>query len=336
MAKYSSTTKKIYVVTGGAGFIGSAMVWNLNQLGIDRIWVVDELGIDDKWKNLRGLRYLDFVHKDDFIDLLDGKNVSKSIAAIIHMGACSATTERDADYLMENNFRYTQHLALWSLKNKIRFLYASSAATYGDGSLGYSDDDKLTPTLLPLNMYGYSKQLFDTWVLKNKLQNTIAGFKFFNVYGPNEYHKQDMMSVICKAYTQIGESGKLKLFKSYKPEYGDGGQQRDFVYVKDVVEVMAWFLLNPRANGIFNLGTGQARTWNDLAKATFMAMTKPVQIEYIDMPESIRDRYQYFTLADNTKLSKAGCKHKFMSLEDGVRDYVASYLSKVDNPYLGG
>ncbi len=322
----------MYIVTGGAGFIGSAFVWKLNELGIDDILIVDNLGTTQKWKNLVNLRYYDYLHKDDFLEELYASRFSR-IESIIHMGACSSTTELDADYLMDNNFHYTKELAKYCLANNIRFIYASSAATYGDGSLGFSDDHSIIPKLKPLNMYGYSKQLFDLWALKKEILDKIVGIKFFNVYGPNEYHKGDMKSVVCKAYYQIKETGKLKLFKSYKPEYKDGEQKRDFVYIKDCVDVMAWFLERRDVNGIFNLGTGKARTWNDLAKATFSAMGLETNIEYIDMPEAIRDKYQYFTQADMKKLQDAGYKRKFTSLEDAVKDYVQNYLSK-ENQYL--
>jgi len=322
----------MYIVTGGAGFIGSAFVWKLNELGIDDILIVDNLGTTQKWKNLVNLRYYDYLHKDDFLEELYASRFPK-IESIIHMGACSSTTELDADYLMDNNFHYTKELAKYCLANNIRLIYASSAATYGDGSLGFSDDHSIIPKLKPLNMYGYSKQLFDLWALKKEILDKIVGIKFFNVYGPNEYHKGDMKSVVCKAYYQIKETGKLKLFKSYKPEYKDGEQKRDFVYIKDCVDVMAWFLERRDVNGIFNLGTGKARTWNDLAKATFSAMGLETNIEYIDMPEAIRDKYQYFTQADMKKLQDAGYKRKFTSLEDAVKDYVQNYLSK-ENQYL--
>ena len=325
---------KAIIVTGGAGFIGSAMVWKLNQIGFDRIIVVDTLEESEKWKNLRQLRFDDFIHKDKLWEKLDQRSFAASVQAVIHMGACSATTERNADYLYENNFRYSQRLGQWSLTQRKRFVYASSGATYGDGSRGFSDNDKISPTLLPLNMYGYSKQLFDLWVLRQNLQKNMAGIKFFNVYGPNEYHKEDMMSVVCKAYNQIKRTGTLKLFKSYKTEYVDGDQKRDFVYVKDAVAAMAWLLEHPKVNGIFNLGTGKARTWNDLAKATFDAMNQALNIQYIPMPEDIRDRYQYFTQAETDKLRRAGYKAAFTPLEDGVHDYVKNYLSKEDNPYL--
>ena len=322
----------MHIVTGGAGFIGSAFVWKLNELGIDDILIVDNLGTTQKWKNLVNLKYYDYIHKDDFINKLHPNRFSK-IESIIHMGACSSTTELDADYLMDNNFHYTKSLAKFCLANNIRFIYASSAATYGDGSLGFSDDHNIIPKLKPLNMYGYSKQLFDLWALKKEILDRVVGIKFFNVYGPNEYHKGDMKSVVCKAYYQIKETGKLKLFKSYKPEYKDGEQKRDFVYIKDCVDAMAWFLERRDVNGIFNLGTGMARTWNDLAKATFSAMGLETNIEYIDMPEAIRDKYQYFTQADMKKLQDAGYKQEFTSLEDAVKDYIQNYLSK-ENQYL--
>ena len=322
------------IVTGGAGFIGSAFVWKLNQEGIDDIVIVDELGTDDKWKNIVNRRFVDYIHKDDFLQMICADKVPFKISAIVHMGACSSTTERDADYLWSNNYLYTKTLAEWTLKRGIRFIYASSAATYGDGTQGFSDDHSKISRLRPINMYGYSKQVFDLWVLRNSLEKKIAGIKFFNVFGPNEYHKEDMTSVIFKAFHQIKETGKVKLFKSYKKEYKDGGQLRDFVYVKDCVKAMWWLFNNPKANGIFNLGTGNARTWNDLIKAVFAAMKKKTNIEYIEMPEALRNQYQYFTEAQTTKLKKAGCPIKFLSLEDSVRDYVVNYLQE-DDPYLG-
>ncbi|MCE5212883.1 MAG: ADP-glyceromanno-heptose 6-epimerase, partial [Deltaproteobacteria bacterium] len=268
------------------------------------------------------------------LEMIDTDMVPFEVDAIIHMGACSSTTERDADYLWHNNYAYTKLLAEWALERNIRFIYASSAATYGDGTKGFSDNHKTIPELKPINMYGYSKQVFDLWALRQKLENKMAGIKFFNVFGPNEYHKGDMSSVIFKAFHQIKETGKVKLFKSYKKEYKDGGQMRDFVYVKDCVNVMWWLLKNPKVNGIFNLGTGQARNWNDLIKAVFTAMKKKTNIEYITMPEALRNQYQYFTEAEMSKLKKTGCPVKFASLEDSVRDYVVNYLQKSD-PHLG-
>lgn len=321
------------VVTGGAGFIGSAVVWKLNQLGIDRIIIVDELGTDDKWKNLNGLNYADFYHKDDFIDLITQSDLSFKVSSIIHLGACSATTERDADYLMDNNVHYSQELAKYSLEKGIRFIYASSAATYGDGSKGYNDDESKLSELSPLNMYGYSKHLFDSWIKRNGLINKVAGLKYFNVYGPNEYHKGEMRSVVHKAFEQIRDTGKVKLFKSYLNDYKDGEQKRDFIYVKDAVDMTLHFWQNQEVNGIFNIGTGKAQTWIELVTALFKAVGKPVNIEFIDMPEEIRDRYQYFTEANISKLRNCGYTNKIMSVDEGVSDYVKNYLLK--NSYLG-
>ena len=322
------------IVTGGTGFIGSAFVWKLNQEGIDDIIIVDRLGTKDKWKNLVNRRFAEFIHKDDFLKMVCEDRIPFDVTAIIHMGACSSTTERDADYLWQNNYIYTQKLAQWALKHSIRFIYASSAATYGDGSQGFSDDHDKIEALQPINMYGYSKQVFDLWVLKNSLEGKISGIKFFNVFGPNEYHKEDMTSVIFKAFHQINQTGKVKLFKSYKPEYQDGGQLRDFVYVKDCINTMWWLLQHPSANGIFNLGTGKARSWNDLIGSVFAALGKKTNIEYIEMPEGLRNQYQYFTEAKMAKLQAAGCPVSFSSLEDSVRDYVVSYLQNTDQ-HLG-
>lgn len=322
------------IVTGGAGFIGSAFVWKLNQQGIDNIILVDHLGSDDKWKNLVNRRFTDFLHKDDFIKIVQEDKEPWKVRAVIHMGACSSTTERDADYLWKNNYLYSRMLAQWSLRHGIRFIYASSAATYGDGSVGFSDDHETIDSLKPINMYGYSKHVFDLWVLKSKLENKMTGIKFFNVFGPNEYHKGDMTSVIYKAFNQIRETGKVRLFKSYKKEYPHGGQLRDFVYVKDCVDVMWWFLNNPDANGIYNLGTGKARTWKDLIKAVYAAMERKTNIQFIEMPESIRNQYQNFTEAQMNKLKAAGCAVNFAPLEETVRDYVVNYLRNHD-PYLG-
>jgi len=321
------------IVTGGAGFIGSAFVWKLNQEGIEDIVIVDQLGSDDKWKNLVNLRFADYIHKDEFMNLVLADEVPFEASAVIHMGACSSTTERDADYLWENNYLYSRELAEWALRHSARFIYASSAATYGDGSLGFSDDHERISQLKPINMYGYSKQIFDLWVLKNKLEDKMVGIKFFNVFGPNEYHKGDMTSVICKAFNQIRETGKMRLFKSYKKEYPDGGQMRDFVYVKDCLNVMWWFLKNPEVNGIYNLGTGKARTWKDLIKAVFAAMERKANIQYIEMPAALRNQYQYFTEAQMNKLKSAGCPVFFAPLEETVRDYVVNYLQNID-PHL--
>jgi ADP-L-glycero-D-manno-heptose 6-epimerase len=322
------------IVTGGAGFIGSAIVWRLNELGEENILIVDELGKDDKWKNLVGLKYYDFINKHDFINgIINGELKKFSTKVVFHMGANSSTTERDADHLLKNNYAYSRKLVEYSLKNELRFIYASSAATYGDGSLGFDDNEDSLISLLPLNMYGYSKQMFDLWVLKNGLFDMIVGLKYFNVFGPNEYHKGDMRSVVHKAFEQIRETGKVRLFKSRKPEYKDGEQMRDFVYIKDAVDMTLFFMQNPNKNGLFNVGSGKARTWNDLVSATFSAMDKPVNIEYIDLPDHLADKYQYFTEAMLNKIKTAGYSKNLFSLEGGVEDYVKTYL--LEREYLG-
>ncbi|HOJ51053.1 MAG TPA: ADP-glyceromanno-heptose 6-epimerase [Syntrophales bacterium] len=323
------------VVTGGAGFIGSAFVWRLNRAGIKDIVIVDRLGNGEKWKNLVKLRYRDFYHKDAFLRLVKEDAVPFSVEAVVHLGACSNTMERDADYLWENNVRYSQYLARWALKRDIRFIYASSAATYGDGSRGFSDDDETTRLLKPINMYGYSKQAFDLWILDHDLSRLVVGIKFFNVFGPNEYHKGEMRSVVHKAVGQVLAEGKVRLFRSYRPEYEDGGQKRDFIYVKDCVDVLWWLLQHPEVTGIYNLGTGRARTWNDLVYAIFSALQREPVIEYIDMPPGLERQYQYFTEARMEKLQGTGCPLSFSSLEEAVSDYVQGYLTS-DDPYLGG
>ena len=315
------------VITGGAGFIGSAIIWKLNKLGESNILVVDELGKDEKWKNLTGLNYYDFIHKDDFINQINNRS-GFGIKAIIHMGANSSTTERDADHLLKNNYEYTKKLAQFSINNNVRFIYASSAATYGDGNYGFVDDESIIQNLRPLNMYGYSKNLFDIWALKENLLNKIVGIKYFNVYGPNEFHKGDMRSVVHKAYEQILASGNVKLFKSLNPDYKDGEQMRDFVYVKDAVDMTLFFLDKKDKNGLFNVGSGKARTWNDLVSAIFKAVNKTVNIEYIDLPPHLAEKYQYLTEAKLDKIKKAGYSNSISSLEEGVTDYVKNYLMK--------
>lgn len=314
------------VVTGGAGFIGSAFVWALNKKKITDILIVDSLGEGDKWKNLRALRFADYLEKEDFLEQVIQNNLQYEIEAIVHLGACSDTTEQDASYLIWNNYEYTKHIASFAINSGIRFVYASSAATYGDGAEGYVDDEKQLDKLRPLNMYGYSKQLFDQWAYRRGYLDKIAGLKFFNVFGPNEYHKGEMRSVVLRAFEQIRDSGTVKLFKSYKKEYKNGEQKRDFIYVKDAVDIIMYFLDNPKVNGIYNVGAGKAETWNSLAKAVFSAYGKKPLIKYIDMPKDLRPRYQYFTEADMKKLRKAGYKKKMTSLEDAISDYVKSYL----------
>ncbi|MBC8102658.1 MAG: ADP-glyceromanno-heptose 6-epimerase [Cytophagales bacterium] len=322
------------IVTGGAGFIGSALVWKLNAEGISDILVVDELGTDEKWKNLVKRQFAEYQEKDPFLAAVEADSLPAKVEAIVHLGACSATTERNASYLITNNYQYTQTLARWAVGKGVRFIYASSAATYGDGALGFDDHDALIPKLQPLNMYGYSKQLFDLWAIRNGFDKQTAGVKFFNVYGPNEYHKDFMTSLVHKAYGQIQETGTLKLFRSEKPEYADGEQKRDFVYVKDCVDVLHWLLQNPSANGIFNLGSGKARSWNDLASAIFAAMDRERNIAYVDLPETLRGKYQYFTEATTHKLRALGCPMDFPNLEDRVADYVRGYLRREEDPYL--
>ncbi len=322
------------IVTGGAGFIGSALIAALNKRGIDDILVVDRLGSDQRWKNLVNLRFADYLDKEEFLEMVAEDVVNFSTDAVFHLGACSSTTETDATFLMDNNFEYTKQLAQWTAEEGIRFIYASSAATYGDGANGFADDESKLETLKPLNPYGYSKQLFDLWAKGNGLLGKIVGLKYFNVFGPNEYHKADMRSFVLKAFEQINSTGKVRLFKSHKPDYKDGEQKRDFLYVKDAVNMTLFFFDNPDTFGIYNLGAGVARSWNDLAKAVFAAMGKSPNIEYIDMPGSIRNQYQYFAEADITKLRDIGCDMQITSLEDVVRDYVTQYLEQ--GAYLSG
>ena len=320
--------KKRIIVTGGAGFIGANLVAGLNNQGYTDITIVDALRSGSKWKNLVGLQFNDFIHKDDFLTTLATKSYLKDVKAVFHLGACSSTTETNADYLMQNNVQFSIELAKASLKAKSRFVYASSAATYGLGELGYDDTIQTLETLRPLNMYGYSKHLFDLWAKKNKHLSTMCGLKFFNVYGPMEGHKDAQRSMIMKAYEQIRDAGRIKLFKSTSDRFLHGAQMRDFVYVKDCVSVMLWLLSHPKVNGIFNLGTGKARTWNDLATSVFTAVKKPVVIDYIDMPTNLIGQYQDFTEASMKKLSQVGYKKAFYSLEDGVSEYV-EYLKSI-------
>ena len=321
------------VVTGGAGFIGSAIVWKLNQLGESNIIIVDDLGTDEKWKNLVPLKFDDFIHKDDFISMILEQEIPFELSSVIHMGANSSTTEKDADHLLSNNYLYTKELAKYCLEKDIRFIYASSAATYGDGSLGFDDDENKLEYLRPLNMYGYSKQLFDLWAKRNGVFNKIVGLKYFNVYGPNEFHKGDMRSVVNKAFEQIRDTGKVKLFKSLNPKYKDGEQLRDFIYIKDAVDMTLYFLDKPNLGGLYNVGTGKSRTWNDLVTAIFNSLNKKNNIEYIDLPEHLKEKYQYFTEANINKIKKAGFTSPISSLEDGVADYVKNYL--LGNQFLG-
>ncbi len=315
------------VVTGGAGFIGRNVVAELNRRGEENILIVDELGSDDRWMNLRGLKFEDVLLIDAFREAFQADRLP-NVKAVYHLGACSSTTETDADYLLDNNTHYTRELCEWALKQDARFVYASSAATYGDGAEGYSDADEVTPTLTPLNMYGMSKHLFDLWALRHGLLDRIAGLKYFNIYGPGEDHKGGMRSMINKAFGQIHKNGEVCLFKSYRPEYGPGEQVRDFVYVKDAVDATLFCGENPGASGLFNCGTGEARSWNDLAKAVFTAMGLEPNIDYIEMPVELRGKYQYYTQAEMGKLRAAGYDKAFTSLEEGVREYVQDHLAQ--------
>lgn len=323
------------IVTGGAGFIGSAIVWALNQKGEKDILIVDRLGNGDKWRNLVNLSFSAYLDKDDFLEMVRTNTLPHRPKTIVHMGACSSTTEKDADYLMHNNLHYSQELCRYAMKVGARFIYASSAATYGDGSQGFDDQEQDVPKLRPLNMYGFSKQLFDRWAIAENYLGHIVGLKFFNVYGPNEYHKNNMRSMVCKAYEEITQTGRIKLFKSNDPAYPDGGQMRDFIYVKDCAAAVLTLLENDKICGLFNLGTGTAKTWNDLAKAVFAALNQSPAIDYIDMPAELQGQYQNFTEAKMQKLTLAGLNlAAFHSLEDGVRDYVQNYLMQKDR-YLG-
>ena len=322
------------LITGGAGFIGSVLAKTLNLLGHTDLVIVDKLEESIKWKNLRGIKYLEYIHADE----LFGGEYDDLIAEtdlVFHLGACSSTTEKNMDFLMKNNVAYTQALFRFAATKNIPFIYASSAATYGDGELGYSDAHDKIESLIPLNPYGYSKQLVDEWILKEeKKPDHWFGLKFFNVYGPNEYHKEDMRSLVHKAFEQIKSSGSVKLFKSYKANFRDGEQLRDFIYVKDAVRVMIE-LADPEKSGfsgIYNLGTGQARSFLDLVSATFKSIDVAPKIEFIEMPESIRGQYQYYTQAEMGKLHKVIPDFEFTTLENGVKDYVQNYLVK-ENPH---
>lgn len=322
----------MWVVTGGAGFIGSALLWKLNQEGLDDLLVVDRLETSEKWKNLRSASFKDYLEADDFLARLEAGRLPK-IAGIVHLGANSSTTETNASALIQNNYEYTKRLAQWALRRKARFVYASSAATYGNGTQGYSTDDQITRKLLPLNIYGYSKQLFDLWAFRQGVSQKMVGIKFFNIYGPNEYHKGDMRSLVAKAFEQISNEGKVRLFRSYRPDYKDGEQKRDFLYVKDAVDVVYEFMTTKSYAGLYNVGSGKARSWNDLAGAIFTALGKSPRIEYIEMPEQLKSKYQYHTEADMRWRQKVKGAEPFRRLEEGVRDYVQNYLAK-ENPYL--
>ena len=331
----SNWSKGDLVVTGGAGLIGSALIWGLNNRNIENIWLVDsQESNDEKNKNLAPLSFSRHLSPEDFRKLVrENSDELSSVSTIFHLGACSSTTETNEAYLNDNNLGYTRELCEWSLAHGVRFVYASSASTYGDGSLGMDDQDLDLAKFQPLNLYGWSKHKFDLLAKENQWLEHIVGLKYFNVYGPNEEHKGDMRSVVSKAYEQIASTGEMTLFKSYHPDYGDGEQMRDFLYVKDAVLMTIWLAESTRANGLFNLGNGQARTWLDLGHSIFSALGTDSNIRFIEMPEILRDKYQYFTEAKIDKLRHAGYSNELFALEDAVKDYVTQYL--VPNRRLG-
>lgn len=324
------------LITGASGFIGSALAWHYNRAGRDDLLLVDDLGAatepdtgiapEPKFRNLLGLAFQEYWEKAELLDRVTSGRALPPIDAVAHLGACSDTTEGDAGFLLRNNFAYTQALASWCLQHGSRFVYASSAATYGDGSAGYEDDSALLDGLRPLNAYGFSKHLFDLWALRRGALSQIVGLKYFNVFGPNEYHKGKMRSLVPRAYEQLQSGNPIRLFRSDREAYRDGEQRRDFLYVKDAVAVTAWFLDNPEANGIFNVGTGRSRTWNDLATAVCHAAGLPTRIEYIEMPAALRGRYQYSTEAPVSRLLAVGAPAPRWTLEAAITEYVRAYL----------
>lgn len=322
------------IITGGAGFIGSALVWALNERGRDDIIIVDEVDHERKERNIGHLRYEERVGIKEFREkLVTGTYDNAGIEAIIHMGACSDTTETDWDYLLDNNVEYSKDIIRWCQDNNVRCIYASSGATYGNGSRGYNDDESLFDQLEPLNLYGKSKLVVDVWARDGGYLNDVVGLRFFNVFGPNEWHKAAMQSVIGKKYPDVVADKPMQLFKTDNPDYEDGGQMRDFVYIKDAVDVVLWFLDTPKVNGVFNVGTGTARTWNDVAHALFTALGKEPNIEYIDLPNELAGKYQYYTQAETEKLKAAGYTHPVRSLEEAIADYVKNYL--IPDKHLG-
>lgn len=329
------------IVTGGAGFIGSNIVAGLQEAGHKNIVVSDWFGTDDKWRNVAKRELRDVVNPDELKEFLDSH--AGEVEAIFHMGAISSTTETDVDLIVRNNVAFSRYLWRWCGENNVRLIYASSAATYGDGTKGFDDDESSEglSKLQPLNAYGWSKHVFDRRVSRvihdsdsvdeSAVPPQWAGLKFFNVYGPNEYHKGDQMSVVCKLYPQVLNGAAAKLFKSPHPDYEDGGQIRDFVYVKDCVSVMLWLYDNPDVSGLFNVGTGKGRTFEDLANSVFAALGLEPKLQFIDMPQQLQDKYQYFTEANMKKLREAGYDTPFTELEDGIKDYVQSYLAEEDS-----
>ncbi len=317
------------LVTGGAGFIGSNLVHGLNQRGIENIVIADFLGSDEKWRNLVPLKFVDYLEADDLIARVQSGRLA-NFDVVLHMGACSSTTEKDARYLAQNNYDYTRQLAEWTVEGGGRFVYASSAATYGDGSAGMSDSAEMENlgALRPLNMYGYSKHLFDVYAARTGLLERCAGLKYFNIFGPGEQHKGEMRSIVNKAFSQVRDTGVIRLFRSYRDEYRDGEQRRDFLYVKDAAAMTLHVAGNVDTSGLFNIGAGRADTWLDIARAVFAAMGREPHIEFIDMPVEMRSNYQYTTLADISKLHESGYDDPAMPLSEAVRDYIQEYLAK--------
>jgi ADP-L-glycero-D-manno-heptose 6-epimerase len=313
-------------ITGAGGFLGSAVVWALNRRGERRILCVDTDLSAHRYANLKPLHFGAYLCHDEFLSAMARGAYKGRLTAVVHLGACSSTTETNWDYLRANNLEYSKTVCKAAVEGGMRFLQASSAATYGDGENGYRDDHAGLDALKPLNLYARSKHEFDLWARDEGHLERIAALKYFNVYGPNEWHKGDMRSMVCKGFEQIRDTGKVRLFKSDRPEFVDGGQRRDFLYVKDAVDMTLWLLDHPEHNGIFNIGTGESADWNRLMAAIFAAMDRPRDIEYIDMPEHIAKAYQYDTCADMTKLRSAGYTTVTTPLEDAVSDYVTNYL----------
>ena len=314
------------ILTGAAGFIGSCYLRKLNDLGITHVLTVDTPANPDGIFNLQKKKFHEYLSREMFLERIN-KNQLTEYDLIVHLGACSDTTEMDRAFLRRNNLEYSQALAKWAMGNGKRFHYASSASVYGDGKKGYSDDDGALSQFKPLNPYAESKHMFDSWLIREKLTDKAVGFRYFNVFGPNEFHKGEMRSMVCKAVDQIKKDGAVKLFATSREGYADGSEERDFIYVKDVDEVMAFFLEHPDKNGIFNVGSGKARSFKDLMLGVFSALGKEPAITYIPMPEKLKGQYQYFTEADLSKLHSAGYKRPFLSLEDAVADYVKNHLS---------
>lgn len=314
----------MYIVTGGAGFIGSVLAKYLSD---EKVVIVDKFNKSKKWENVVNTNLYDFIDRDEFVNIIENDKI-KHIKAILHMGACTDTTETNVDYLIKQNYEYSVKLCNYAIDNKIRFIYASSASVYGKGDAGFSDEEDRISMLKPLNPYGFSKWLFDNWVIKKGLSNKVVGLRFFNVFGPNEYHKNKMASVVCKAFPMAVKEGVVRLFRSSVKGVENGEQRRDFIYVKDVIKVINFFMNNEKISGIYNVGTGRARSFNELGHCILKSLNKKPIIEYFDMPEELKDKYQYITEADLTKLRAVGYKDEFMSLEDSVNDYISNYLLK--------